>query len=76
MDNRHGSGVCMKVVQDEFLENNPWLVDLEKASEVLEIATGVLVNGGHSFFAAQVKEIQDDINEQIEGEKEWRRSKD
>ena len=71
MDNRHGSGVCMKVVQDEFLENNPWLVVLEKASEVLEIATGVLVNGGHSFFAAKLKKIQDEINEQVEGEKEW-----
>ena len=67
------AGVCMKVVQDESVENDPWLVGLEKASELLEIATGVLANGGHSYFAAQVKQIRDDMDEQVHGEKEWRR---
>jgi hypothetical protein len=63
----------MKVAGDECSKNDPWLVVLEKASELLEIATGVLVDGGHSFFAAKVKQIQDGINEQIEGEKAWER---
>ena len=73
MNGEHRSGPCIKVVGDECSKNDPWLVVLERASELLEIATGLLADGGHSFFSTQVKQIQEGIKEQIEGEKAWAR---
>jgi len=71
MDSQPGPVACIATIGNEPLESDPWLVVLEKASELLEGAASVLTSGGHSFFAAQVKQVQDGIDEQIQGEKDW-----
>ena len=68
---RHGTNLCMKITPDKPLGNDPWLIALQKASALLESTARTLASGGHTFFTAQVKEIRDEINEQIQGEKEW-----
>ena len=71
MNNRHGTNLCMKITPDEPLGNDPWLIALQKASALLESTARTLASGGHTFFTAQVKKIRVEINEQIQGEKEW-----
>lgn len=73
MNNQHGTSLCMKIAHDEPSKNDPWLTALQKASGLLESTARALASGGHTFFTAQVKGIRDEINEQIQGEKEWLR---